>query len=107
MQTSIHYIAPTEITSIPVRIMVNMKYDTESTGQALQKQLDELEEDVKMGRPSLGVTKKVSITLPQEDWDMIQKLIEDKHASSFSDYFRNLHQTHGSQIIALRISELT
>jgi len=27
----------------------------------------------KVGRPSLGITKKVSITLPEKEWDKLQK----------------------------------
>ncbi|MEK4418961.1 CopG family transcriptional regulator [Bacillus paranthracis] len=37
------------------------------------------------GRPSLGITKKVSITLPEEDW----KRIEDSK-KPFSQFFREL-----------------
>lgn len=39
----------------------------------------------KMGRPSLGVTKKVSITLPEEYWKMIEDRFENKSA-----FFRSL-----------------
>ncbi|MGE6963440.1 CopG family transcriptional regulator [Bacillus thuringiensis] len=37
------------------------------------------------GRPALGITKKVSITLSEEDW----KRIEDSK-KSFSQFFREL-----------------
>ncbi|ANS52166.1 CopG family transcriptional regulator [Bacillus cereus] len=37
------------------------------------------------GRPSLGITKKVSITLSEEDW----KRIEDTN-KAFSQFFREL-----------------
>ncbi|PEI44617.1 CopG family transcriptional regulator [Bacillus pseudomycoides] len=37
------------------------------------------------GRPSLGITKKVSITLSEEDW----KRIEDSK-KSFSQFFREV-----------------
>ncbi|MCR8860365.1 CopG family transcriptional regulator [Bacillus pseudomycoides] len=37
------------------------------------------------GRPSLGITKKVSITLSEEDW----KRIKDSK-KSFSQFFREL-----------------
>lgn len=48
-----------------------------------------------IGRPSLGVTKKVSVTLREEDWEKIQELIQNGHAASFSDYFRQIHNEHG------------
>lgn len=44
------------------------------------------------GRPQIGIQKQVKLTLPPEDWEQIQKLIEDKQAESMSDYFRQLHQ---------------
>ncbi|KAB2429189.1 CopG family transcriptional regulator [Bacillus thuringiensis] len=37
------------------------------------------------GRPSLGITKKVSITLPEEAW----KRIEDSE-KSYSQFFRDV-----------------
>ncbi|HER2159156.1 TPA: hypothetical protein VJS59_001636 [Streptococcus pyogenes] len=45
----------------------------------------ELVAENKMGRPSLGVTKKVSITLPDEVWDMIENKFDNKSA-----FFRSL-----------------
>lgn len=47
--------------------------------------IKELETENKMGRPSLGVTKKVSITLPDEVWDMIEDKFDNKSA-----FFRSL-----------------
>jgi 3-methyladenine DNA glycosylase AlkC len=41
--------------------------------------------DIKVGRPSLGFTKKVSITLPDEVWQIIEQLHDNKSA-----YFREL-----------------
>lgn len=44
-----------------------------------------------VGRPSLGVTKKVSITLPSDIWDQIEKEIKsDKDLKSTSAYFRKM-----------------
>lgn len=37
------------------------------------------------GRPSLGITKKVSITLQQEHWDRIKD-----SGKGFSEFFREL-----------------
>ncbi|MCK6208913.1 CopG family transcriptional regulator [Bacillus infantis] len=42
---------------------------------------------MKVGRPSYGETKKVSITLPEEVW----KIIEEKYGNK-SAYFRSLVQ---------------
>ncbi|MGE6579382.1 hypothetical protein ACQKFM_31300 [Paenibacillus xylanexedens] len=44
------------------------------------------------GRPPLGVGKTVKITLPEEDWQKISTIVENGHASSVADYFRQLHQ---------------
>jgi hypothetical protein len=44
----------------------------------------------KMGRPSLGVTKKVSITLPSDVWEKIEQEIKDQDLKSMSAYFREL-----------------
>jgi hypothetical protein len=50
------------------------------------------------GRKSKGITKKVSITLEQEDWDFIDQCIEhgaDINIISRSAFFRYLHlSTH-------------
>ncbi|WP_242486873.1 hypothetical protein [Peribacillus sp. TH16] len=45
----------------------------------------ELDTKNKMGRPSLGVTKKVSITLPDEVWELIENRFDNK-----SKFFRSL-----------------
>lgn len=42
------------------------------------------------GRPSLGVTKKVSITLPEEIWSKIERDIELSDVKTQSAYLRNL-----------------
>lgn len=73
----------------------------------LEKEIIELREILKnggqnarkyasSGRPSLGITKKVSVTLPEDDWTKISELIENKHVGSFSEYFRNVHQSNGT-----------
>lgn len=45
------------------------------------------------GRPQIGIQKQIKLTLPPEDWEKIEILIENKHADSLSDYFRQLHQS--------------
>ncbi len=43
------------------------------------------------GRPSLGITKKVSVTLPKDIWNLIDKEIkEDPNTKSMSAYFRRV-----------------
>lgn len=44
----------------------------------------------KSGRPSLGVTKKVSITLPQDIWQKIEGEIKDQDLKSMSAFFRKI-----------------
>ncbi|WP_226530884.1 hypothetical protein [Metabacillus niabensis] len=43
-----------------------------------------------MGRPSLGVTKKVSITLPHDIWEKIGKEIDERELKSMSAFFREI-----------------
>lgn len=47
-------------------------------------------DEVKMGRPSLGVTKKVSVTLPEEVWLQLDELQEKSDCSSRSELFREI-----------------
>ncbi|WP_323480920.1 hypothetical protein [Acinetobacter baumannii] len=44
------------------------------------------------GRPAIGVGRAVKITMPESDWAKIQEQIDNGHASSVADYFRQLHQ---------------
>lgn len=46
------------------------------------------------GRPSLGVTKKVSITLPEEIWLKVEQDIELTDSKTQSAYLRNLILNH-------------
>ncbi|MFV2051129.1 hypothetical protein ACEWK1_27700, partial [Metabacillus sp. YM-086] len=48
----------------------------------------------KAGRPSLGVTKKVSITLPSDIWEKIENEISDQELKSMSAYFRKVALDH-------------
>lgn len=43
------------------------------------------------GRKRIGENRPLKITLPDGEWERIDKLIEEGHASSVSDYFRQLH----------------
>jgi len=47
-------------------------------------------EEVKIGRPSLGVTKKVSITLPEEYWEMLDILQDETGSTSRSEILRKI-----------------
>ena len=45
------------------------------------------------GRPAVGLTRKISITLPAAEWEYIDKLIEEKVGpTSGSAYFRLAHR---------------
>lgn len=46
------------------------------------------------GRKRIGVKRPVSITLPEEDWEQIERLIKSGHCKSYADYFRSLHDYH-------------
>ncbi|WP_233711650.1 hypothetical protein [Lederbergia citrisecunda] len=46
------------------------------------------------GRPSLGITKKLSLTLPKDIWDKIEKEIEEKELKSMSAYLRRMILNH-------------
>lgn len=46
------------------------------------------------GRPSLGETKKVSITLPVDIWKQIEKQIVDEDLKSKSAFFRKIALDH-------------
>lgn len=48
------------------------------------------ETDSKKGRPAIGVTKKVSITLDQDVWDWLDECIDFGHAKSRSELFREM-----------------
>lgn len=69
--------------------------EVEREASELQRKINEsleVEKKNKMGRPSLGITKKVSITLPPESWEWIDETVEYGHASSRSDFFRQVVQ---------------
>lgn len=60
------------------------------TDQLSEKEKEELlDEPKKVGRPSLGVTKKVSLTLSEETWAFLDKVME-KNKESRSELLRNL-----------------
>jgi hypothetical protein len=43
-------------------------------------------------KTSIGITKKVSVTLPEEEWIKINKWIECGKFHSYSEYFRTAHE---------------
>lgn len=45
------------------------------------------------GRKPIGNSRKISITLPAEDWAHIDRLVEQGRVGSYSDYFRQLHNS--------------
>ncbi|MGG3941201.1 hypothetical protein ABEV54_07080 [Peribacillus psychrosaccharolyticus] len=48
----------------------------------------------KLGRPSLGVTKKISLTLPKDIWDKIEIEKTELDLKSTSAYFRKFILDH-------------
>lgn len=74
-----------------------MEFDKDP-GKYLQEQSERAEKVEKRGgkragsgRPSLGVKKPVMITLPQEEWNMIDARIAAGEYKGYADYFRSLH----------------
>lgn len=45
-----------------------------------------------MGRPKIGVSRQVKITLPEWDWVEIEQSIDKSEYPSLSAYFRELHE---------------
>ena len=43
------------------------------------------------GRPSVGMRKVVSVSMPEEEWQKIDRLIESKNYTGYADYFRSIH----------------
>jgi hypothetical protein len=74
------------------------EYEEASTMyRSLLRRIEQVQEQIKVstgrvGRPGIGIGKPVKITLPEEDWQKISTIVENGHASSVADYFRQLHQ---------------
>ncbi|MEK5257657.1 hypothetical protein NST74_29865 [Paenibacillus sp. FSL F4-0125] len=49
-----------------------------------------------MGRPRIGVSRQVKLTLPEWDWVEIEQLIDRGEYNSLSAYFRELHEKEKS-----------
>jgi metal-responsive CopG/Arc/MetJ family transcriptional regulator len=49
-----------------------------------------VQEEIKVGRPSLGITKKVSITLPEDIWQLLDLSQEEAGFKSRSELFREM-----------------
>lgn len=43
------------------------------------------------GRPRIGVARALKITLPQEEWERIDRMVEDGQVRSQAEYFRQAH----------------
>ncbi|MEK8210598.1 hypothetical protein NST41_33935 [Paenibacillus sp. FSL L8-0696] len=50
-----------------------------------------------MGRPRIGVSRQVKITLPEWDWVEIEQLIDRNEYGSMAAYFRSLHDKEHSK----------
>lgn len=51
------------------------------------------------GRPTIGDRKVLSVTLPPNEWEKIQSIVDAGHAESFVDYFRQLHEMYQDQML--------
>lgn len=50
------------------------------------------------GRPKIGEQRRLAITLPENEWEIIDHLIPS-HFKSYAEYFRHLHQCSRMNII--------
>lgn len=48
------------------------------------------ETGIKQGRPEIGITRKVSITLPEDTWIWLGDCIDYGHAKTYSELFRQI-----------------
>lgn len=66
--------------------------DAVSAARNLQQITDDNFVDLtdRVGRPSLGQTKKVSLTLPSDFWEVLDVYKNEKGFSSQSETFRNI-----------------
>lgn len=51
---------------------------------------DKVNSEVKLGRPSLGITKKVSITLKANEWAMLDAIKKEGAYKSRSELLRKI-----------------
>lgn len=51
------------------------------------------------GRPKIGASKPLRITLPEEDWKHIDELVASGRVASYAEYFRDLHQSSLSALL--------
>lgn len=51
-----------------------------------------------MGRPRIGVSRQVKITLPEWDWVEIEQMIDKREYGSMAAYFRSLHEKEQEQL---------
>lgn len=69
------------------------------TARELEDKIAREIEPGKMGRPSIGTPRAVKITLPDEDWAHIDRVVAAKRVSSVADYFRSLHDSSLSDFL--------
>lgn len=50
-----------------------------------------------MGRPRIGISRQVKITLPEWDWVEIEQSIDKKEYGSLAAYFRELHDRENAK----------
>lgn len=76
-------------------VMYETKEEAERACKSMQPSFKNLlyVEEIKIGRPPIGVTKKVSVTLPQDDWDWI-----DKQGTRSETFRRLVHDARRTDI---------
>ncbi|MFB5678207.1 hypothetical protein ACE3NQ_16400 [Paenibacillus terreus] len=87
---------------------IDFTIENELRLQSIYKQLSELKKEVevlanptdnlgearkKPGPKPKGVKRHYTLTMPQEDWDIIDGMIQAGHFKYTSDYFRFLHRS--------------
>ncbi|MFM9278004.1 hypothetical protein [Paenibacillus jiagnxiensis] len=91
------------------RERLDFTFDNEWRLHSIYKQLNDLEKEVrglasqidhqgkvrkKPGpKPKGGIKRHYTVTLPQQDWDIIDNMIQEGRFRYVSDYFRFLHRS--------------
>jgi len=52
-------------------------------------------ENIKVGRPAIGVTKKVSLTLSEEEWEWLDEHAKDNRSAFLRELVSNARESHG------------
>ncbi|MFM9279727.1 hypothetical protein [Paenibacillus jiagnxiensis] len=90
------------------REQIDSTFENELKLHSIYKQLNDLEKEVrglvsqvdnrgkgrkKPGPKPRGIKRHYTLTMPQEDWDIIDQLIQEGRFRYAADYFRFLHRS--------------